>query len=157
MSRADLSRSACTLARAAEIVGDAWTQVILRELFLGARRFDDIQRATGASPHLLSQRLKRLEAEGVVARRAYSARPPRRDYRLTERGLDLWPVIVALKTWGDRWLGDGAPPPVSLTHIACGRPTAPRLTCSECGERLGARDCRADLSEAMLRERGAAR
>ncbi len=155
MSRSDLARVECTIARAVEIVGDAWTLMILREMFLGSRRFDDLQRYTGASPHLLSTRLKRLEAEEIVARRGYSDRPPRYEYRLTERGRDLWPVVVALKAWGDRWLDGPEEPPVSLVHTTCGRTTRPRMVCSECGEPMHARTSRATLSQAMVRERNA--
>ena len=130
MSRSDLSRVECSIARSVEIVGDAWTLMILREMFLGSRRFDDLQRYTGASPHLLSTRLKRLETEGVVTRRAYSDRPPRREYRLTGKGRELWPVVVALKTWGDKWLDRAQEIPVTLTHATCGRVTTPQMICS---------------------------
>lgn len=140
MSRADLTHDACTVARAAELLGDAWTLLVLRELFLGQRRFDAIQRQTGASPPLLSQRLKRLEAEGIVARRPYSVHPPRDEYRLTAKGRELWPVVVALKGWGDRWCAEdgAAPPPMRLRHAGCGAPTTPRMVCEACGEPMDA-------------------
>ena len=158
MSRADLTRDACTFARAAELLGDPWTLLALRELFLGTRRFDDFQRQTGASPHLLSQRLKRLEAEGIVARRRYSLRPPRDEYRLTAQGRDLWPVVVALKGWGDRRRPAeeaDAPPPMRLRHRGCGRPTEPCMTCSECGEPMAARDSIVEVSDAWAEARAA--
>ena len=143
----------CTVARAVEIVGDPWSQMILREMFLGTRRFDQFLRNTGASPHLLSQRLKRLEAENIVKRRVYSQRPVRHEYRLTERGRDLWPIIIALKTWGDRWLGTPDDPPITLTHTTCGHETRPYLVCSACGDPIKAVTSRATLSPEMARDR----
>jgi len=148
MSRSELSSSACTIARAVSAVGDEWTLMILREMFLGSRRFDDFLRQTGMSSHILSQRLKKLTAQGVVCRDAYSQRPLRHEYRLTEMGRDLWPVIVAMKQWGDRWLGDGVTP-VQIVHKDCGHVTHPRMTCSECGEVMGAQDAEAHLSRSL--------
>ncbi len=156
MSRSDLSQMTCSVARTVEIVGDSWTQMIFREMFLGSRRFDDLLRHTGASPHVLSQRLKRLEAEGIVVRRPYNDRPPRHEYKLTEKGRDLWPVVIALKSWGDRWLDGPAETPITLTHAKCGQTTQPQLVCSDCGEPIDALSCRASLSPDMLRERDAA-
>ena len=152
MSRADLASRTCTLARAIALVGDAWTLMILRELFLGNRRFDDFLRQSGMSSHLLAQRLKKLETEGVIQRRAYSERPPRYEYGLTEMGLELWPVIVAMKQWGDRWLGDGEPP-VELVHKGCGKVTRPHTACPECGDGMGAQDAEIRLSRTFEQER----
>lgn len=157
MSRADLSRDPCTVARAVELVGEPWTLMVLRELFLGTRRFDDFQRLTGASPHLLSRRLRRLEAEGVVTRRAYSQRPLRHEYRLTEKGRDLWPVIVALKAWGDRWAEPQGEPPMQLRHKGCGARMIPRMVCPECGEPMEARDSAVEVSDDWARARAAKR
>ena len=145
MSRADLSSSACTVARAVAAVGDEWTLLILREMFLGSRRFDDFLRQTGMSSHLLSGRLKKLVALGIVQRSVYSQRPLRHEYSLTGMGQDLWPIIVAMKQWGDRWLLDGVPP-VQIVHKGCESVTQPQMTCSECGEPMGARDARARLT-----------
>jgi DNA-binding HxlR family transcriptional regulator len=146
----------CTVARTVAIVGDSWTQMILREMFLGSRRFDDLQRYTGVSPHLLSQRLKRLEAAQIVRRYAYSDRPPRHEYQLTEKGRDLWPVILALKAWGDRWLTGVRESPIALTHVTCGQETRPYVVCSACGDPIEARTARAALSPKMARERAIA-
>ncbi|MDF1734757.1 MAG: helix-turn-helix domain-containing protein [Minwuia sp.] len=153
MSRADLSSSACTVARAVAAVGDEWTLLILREMFLGSRRFDDFLRQTGMSSHLLSQRLKKLVALGVVRRSVYSDRPLRHEYILTEMGKDLWPIIVAMKQWGDRWLLDGVPP-VQIVHKSCECVTHPQMTCSECGEPMQARDARARLTRGFSAVRG---
>jgi DNA-binding HxlR family transcriptional regulator len=156
MSRADLARTSCSAARTIELFGDGWTLMILRELFLGSRRFDDLQGQTGASPPILSQRLKRLEATGVLRREAYSDRPPRHEYRLTAMGRDLWPVVVAMKAWGDKWL-DGDATAVAIEHKGCGHTIVPRMTCPDCGEPLQAHDARTRLSPEFERERTANR
>lgn len=157
MSRSDLSRTTCTVARTIEIVGDTWTLMVLREMFLGSHRFDELQQLTGAAPLILSRRLKRLEAERIVERRLYSEHPPRHEYRLTRKGRDLWPLIIALKQWGDRWLDREGPPPVTLAHTSCGRKTHPRLACSACDHPIDAVTTRVHLSTKMARERDAAR
>lgn len=156
MGRAALSSQTCTIARATVLVGDEWTIMILREMFLGNRRFDEFLRQTGMSSHLLSQRLKKLEAEGIACRIAYSQHPPRYEYRLTEMGRELWPVVISLKQWGDRWLSDGRTP-VKLVHSACGAVTEPIMTCSECGEPIDAHETKARLSKAFAAERQSAR
>lgn len=151
MSRADLANTTCTVSRAVERVGDPWVLMILREVFLGSRRFDEFQRNTGASPHILSQRLKQMCGDGILEKRAYSAHPPRFEYHVTEKGRDLWPVIVMLKAWGDKWMGqEGA---VLLSHKGCGQEMAPLLICPECGDPLQARDVRARISDRLQAER----
>ena len=157
MSRSDLSRSTCSVARTIEIVGDTWALMILREMFLGSHRFDELQQFTGASPLILSRRLKRFEAEGIVERRLYSEHPPRHEYRLTRKGRDLWPLIIAFKQWGDRWLSAEGPTPVALRHTGCGQTTRPILVCSACGDPIDAITARPHLSAAMARERKALR
>ncbi len=152
MSRSNLSLQTCSIARAVSQMGDEWTFMILRELFLGTRRFDDFQRLTGMSSHLLSKRLRKLESHRVIRRNAYSDHPPRYEYRLTEKGRDLWPVIIALKQWGDKWLTEGAPP-VQIRHKKCGHLTNPGMTCSECGEAMSALDASAQLSQPFIIER----
>lgn len=156
MSRSDLSHTTCTVARTIEIVGDVWALMILREMFLGSRRFDQLQQLTGASSLIVSRRLKRFAAEGIVERRLYSEHPPRHEYRLTRKGRDLWPLMIALKEWGDRWLDRKGPRPVGLEHTRCGKKTRPRLVCSACGDPIDATTARAHLSAEMARERNAA-
>jgi len=156
MSRSDLPSQTCTIARAAAQVGDEWTLLIVREIFLGTRRFDDFLRLTGMSSHLLSQRLKKLQAQGLIRREPYSAHPLRHEYRLTEKGRDLWAVIIALKQWGDRWLS-AEDTPVQILHKTCGRVTRPQMTCPECGEPIDAHDAGAMLSQPFEQERQSAR
>ena len=142
----NISGSLCPAMASADILGDKWTLLLLREMFLGNRKFDEFLRHTGASAALLSQRLKKLEAEGVIRREAYSERPIRHDYRLTAMGRELWPAVIALKQWGDKWLGDG-PAPVEIVHKSCGHVTEPQMTCSDCGEPMAAHDAEPRLSE----------
>ena len=132
----------CPIAQSLSVVGDRWTLLILRDAFLGARRFDHLQTSLRCSPHVLSTRLAKLVRHGVLERRPYQRKPTRYEYRLTEKGLDLYPVIIGLRGWGDRWFGDGHDTPVRLFHKRCGHETTPALTCSACGERLDARAVR---------------
>lgn len=136
----------CSVARTLSIVGDRWTLLLLRDCFLGARRFDQFSESLGLSPHLLSIRLAKLVAADVLERRAYQQKPVRYEYRLTEKGRDLYPVIAGLVRWGDRWMADGEGPPVTLVHRDCGHATTPTLVCSECGDGIDPRNIRAELS-----------
>ena len=128
------------MARTLSVIGDRWTLLVLREAFMRTRRFDDFQRLTGAPRPILSDRLSGLVDDGVLERRPYGTHPGRFEYRLTEKGLDLYPVVVSLLTWGDRWMDDGDGPPVALRHRACEHLMHPALACPECGEWLGPRD-----------------
>jgi DNA-binding HxlR family transcriptional regulator len=140
MKWSDLSDQPCSIARSVAVIGDRWTLMILRDLFLGVRRFEDFERRLGISRSIIAERLKRLVDEGVLARHAYQERPVRHEYRLTEKGLALHPVIMAIVHWGDVHYADDAGPPLIHRHKACGCDFAPVLTCSECGEPVGARD-----------------
>ena len=122
---------ACSIARTLRVLGDRWSALVIRESFLGTRRFDEFQRRLGIAPNILSQRLGRLVEVGVLARRVYQERPRRHEYRLTTRGLDVYPVPLAMLTWGDRWLSGGKPRLV-LSHRSCGRRFTARLTCARC-------------------------
>jgi DNA-binding HxlR family transcriptional regulator len=132
----------CSVARTLELVGERWTLLILRDAFLGVTRFDEFQARLGISRNVLGQRLTRLVEAGVLAKVAYSEHPPRFDYRLTERGRDLWPVINAMRQWGDKHAApDG--PPLRLIHQQCGEISEAQLVCSACGEPIGPRDVKA--------------
>jgi DNA-binding HxlR family transcriptional regulator len=131
----------CSVARTLEIVGEKWALLALREVFLGNRRFDEMVRKTGAPRDTMTARLKTLVAAGVLERRPISEHPPRFEYRLTSAGLDLYPVIVSLMQWGDRYLTNGEAPPMVLSH-SCGHPLGAVTTCSSCGEPVVARDVR---------------
>ncbi|MFF4775443.1 winged helix-turn-helix transcriptional regulator [Microtetraspora fusca] len=123
----------CSIERTLAVVGEKWTFLVLREAFLGIRRFGDFQAATGAPRQVLSARLSRLVEEGMLRKAPYQepGQRQRDEYRLTSKGMDLYPILVALMHWGDRHLADPEGPPVSLTHRDCGAPVALRLTCDE--------------------------
>jgi len=92
----------CSVAQGLELIGEWWTLLIIRDTFMGVRRFDDFQRRLGISRNVLNQRLTRLVDEGILRKVPYQDRPVRYDYRLTEKGIDLWPVITAIRQWGDK-------------------------------------------------------
>ncbi len=127
------------MARALEVIGERWTLLILRDAFMGVRRFDDFQRNLGVARNVLHTRLGRLVDEGLLERRRYHERPERFEYRLTERGRELWPTLVALMKWGDRHFADDGPPQV-VVHRACGGEITERCTCERCGEPLTVAD-----------------
>ncbi|PRY04473.1 helix-turn-helix domain-containing protein [Paraburkholderia sp. BL25I1N1] len=117
MSWDAVCESVCPVARSLAIVGDRWTLLIMRELVLGVHRFDELQAQTGMSSHLLTTRLKRLEADGVIERRLYNERPPRHEYHQTQKGKELDPILMALRSWGQKWeLGEDSQPAVKLVH-----------------------------------------
>ncbi len=141
-NRLRFSNENCSIARTLAILGEKWTFLVLREAFLGVRRFADFQEATGAPRQVLSARLARLVEEGLLRRTPYQEPGQRRryEYRLTEKGVDLYPIMVALMHWGDRHLADQAGPPVVLTHRGCGAPVRQYLRCDEGHEVGGARE-----------------
>ncbi len=132
----------CSIAQCLEVVGEWWTMLIIRDVFLGFTRFEDMCERLGISRSVLNQRLNHLVEAGVLTRVAYSDHPPRYDYRLTDKGRDLWPVLTTMRQWGDKWAApDG--PSVEIVHKGCDHVATAELVCSECGERVGARDFRA--------------
>ena len=133
----------CSIAGTLELIGERWTLLVLRDAFLGVRRFDDFQRDLGVARNVLAARLGRLVDEGVLERVAYQERPERFEYRLTEKGLDLWPVLATLMQWGDKHVMGGRAP-VVLRHRGCGGEVTERLRCAKCGAELSARDVRAE-------------
>lgn len=128
----------CSLARTMEVVGDWWSPLILRDLYLGVRRFDDLAEDLGISRNLLTARLKALVESDIVAREPYQDRPVRYEYALTEAGKELVPVLLALTAWGDRWVAPQEGPPIQVRHTACGKVSTPTVCCSECGDPITA-------------------
>lgn len=133
MSRAQFGQMHCSMARALDIIGDTWTPLILRDVYLGLNRFDDLVIDLGISRNLLTTRLDHLVDAQVVERRPYQVRLPRYEYRLTEAGRDLMPVLMALTAWGDRWVGPEPGPPILFEH-SCGQVVTPTVTCPACHE-----------------------
>lgn len=130
----------CSVARSLAILGDRWTLLIIRNAFLRVRRFADIQQQLGMPKHVLSVRLKRLVEDGVLEKVAYQQAPPRYEYKLTDKGRDLYPLILTLTAWGDKWLDGGKGSPILYRHKQCGSIFTPVLACSACGEQISARD-----------------
>lgn len=151
----EIANSVCPIARSLAVLGDRWTMLLIREFFLGTRRFDALQAQTGMSSHLLASRLKRLERAGIIERRQYQARPPRYEYRLTPKGLDLHGVVLALRAWGMRWSGldpDGEPA-VALIHKTCGSAISDLTFHHDCGQVLLPQDIQTTFGDAFRAER----
>jgi DNA-binding HxlR family transcriptional regulator len=136
----DYKDQQCSIAGALEVVGERWSLLIVREVLLGVRRFDQLQSDLGVARNVLQTRLTRLVEQGVLEKRLYQDHPKRYEYMLTEKGLDLWPTIVALLQWGDRYAAPAAGPPVLLEHRGCGGAVDGHRICTACGARLSARD-----------------
>ncbi|WP_067502777.1 helix-turn-helix domain-containing protein [Actinoplanes sp. TFC3] len=122
----------CTIGRAMEILGEKWTILVLRETFSGVRRFDDMREHTGIPRQVLTNRLATLVGQGLLRREPYQEPGSRirHEYRLTQKGLDLYPMLVAIKEWGDRYLADPAGPPLSMVHRDCGHEMQAELHCA---------------------------
>jgi DNA-binding HxlR family transcriptional regulator len=149
-------RTLCPVARAETIVGDRWTVLILRELFMRMHRFEEIQAQTGATPQMIAARLKKLEAEGLVKRHVYNKRPLRHEYHLTEKGEACYPVILALRAWGETWCKsprEGRA--LNYTHRDCGKPAGLGPVCESCGKALHREDLIAEQAAKYRREREA--
>lgn len=129
----------CSIARSLEVVGDRWTLLLIRDAFEGIRRFDDFQASLGVARNVLTDRLGRLCDEGIMRRHRYQERPDRYEYRLTRKGVGLWPAMMSLLLWGDLHYADGGPPLI-VAHKGCGGSLTPALTCSGCGAPLGPTD-----------------
>jgi DNA-binding HxlR family transcriptional regulator len=136
----EIGGTPCSVARSLSLIGDRWTMLVIRNAFFGTRRFDDFQSTLGVTRHVLAERLARLVEAGVLRKVAYQERPARHEYRLTEMGRDLYPVVVSLAAWGDKWLDEGRGAPIEYVHKGCGKKTKPVLVCSECREPIAARD-----------------
>jgi DNA-binding HxlR family transcriptional regulator len=143
MRKASFADMHCSIAQSLEVVGEWWTLLILRDAFLGVRRFEDFVERLGISRNVLTIRLDSLVAAGILERRPYDEGRGRYDYLLTDKGRALWPVMTALRQWGDEWIyGDGNEP-LLIEHRSCGRITTGQMTCSACGEALDVRSVRA--------------
>lgn len=136
MLRNDYDTQICSIARALEIVGERWTLLIVRDVFLGLRRFDEIQADLGIARNVLQTRLERLVDHEILEKRPYQERPLRHEYRLTQKGLDLWPTIVSLMHWGDRYAPAAGGRPTVITHRDCGGELDDRRICARCGAQV---------------------
>jgi DNA-binding HxlR family transcriptional regulator len=135
VERKSFAEMHCSLAQCLEVVGEWWSLLIVRDAFLGIKRFDQFQERLHISRNILNQRLTSMVDHGVFEKVQYSERPPRYEYRLTPKGRDLWPVLTAMRQWGDRYAApDG--PPLLMAHEGCGEVAEAVITCSRCGEPL---------------------
>lgn len=130
----------CSIARTLDVAGEPWSPLIIRDVWVGICRFDDIQRDLGISRKVLADRLSSLVGNGMLERRAYSERPVRHEYVLTDKGYEFCDVLLAISAWGDRWTAGTSGPPVLIRHHACGRHTHAEVRCAECGEPLHANE-----------------
>ena len=133
MHRTRFGDMPCSIARTLDVIGEPWSPLILRDVWVGIRRFDQLQRDLGVSTKVLAERLKWLVGNGVLEPQAYSERPLRHEYVLTEKGAELCTVLMALTAWGDRWTVGPEGPPTLLRHRACGKVTRAEVRCAECG------------------------
>jgi DNA-binding HxlR family transcriptional regulator len=140
MQRTDFGEMACSIARTLDVIGEPWSPLVLRNVYVGITRFDQLQQTLGISRKVLAERLKWLVQRGVLERREYSARPPRHEYALTPMGTELCDLLLVMVRWGDRWLAGEAGPPVLYRHHACGQISHVELTCSVCGQQMHATD-----------------
>lgn len=139
MKRTSFEHWQCSIAQAVEIIGDWWSLLILRDVFWGVHRFDALLADLGIARNVLSDRLRALIAHGVLEKIPYQDAPVRHEYRLTEKGRALWPVLLTMAQWGEAWtLGDTTP--VAFTHTTCGHEFTAKLSCDQCGDVLTGRD-----------------
>ncbi|MEN2978190.1 helix-turn-helix domain-containing protein [Tistrella bauzanensis] len=136
----ELEEEQCSIARTLSVIGDRWTLLILRECFMRVRRFEYFQSRLGITRHVLADRLRKLVEAGVLVRVPYQDRPVREEYRLTQKGLDLYPVLMSILKWGDTWRSDSDGVPVLHRHLPCGHVFQPVMACSECGEPVNPRE-----------------
>jgi DNA-binding HxlR family transcriptional regulator len=149
MLRRDYAGQNCSIAATLELIGERWTLLIVRDAFLGIRRFDDFQARLGIARNVLQARLERLVDQELLTRVEYRQRPRRFEYRLTSKGVDLWPVLVALMKWGDKHASRGRPP-VVLRHVDCGGEVDDRRICTACGKHLEANESMPELGPGAL-------
>jgi DNA-binding HxlR family transcriptional regulator len=145
MKRTSFAKWPCSIARTVDLLGDWWTPLVLRETLYGVTRFEEMQRSLGIGRNVLTERLRRLVAEDVLEKRKYQDHPPRFEYRLTAKGRDLFPLLAAMVSFGDRWLDQGRGAPVVMRHGTCGKTTRAEVVCAECREPLELRSVRAEL------------
>lgn len=139
MQRTNFGEMACSIARTLDVIGESWSPLVLRDVWVGLSRFDQLQADLGISRKVLTERLNHLVDEGVLERRPYDSRP-RYEYVLTEKGTEIVDLLMVMTGWGDRWRAGEAGPPVLYRHHACGQISHVDLRCAHCGEPMHAGD-----------------
>jgi DNA-binding HxlR family transcriptional regulator len=130
----DVDSQVCSIARTMVIIGDRWTILIIRELFMGVTKFSSLQKSLDINKNRLSERLSRLVDEGIVEKQVYDDAHNRYEYILTPEGVDLYPVLMSIVRWGDKWRADEDGIPMEFIHTGCGQKADPVYCCSDCGE-----------------------
>lgn len=150
----EYTRDHCSLAKAMEVIGERWCLLVLREAFFGVRRFADFQATIGIAKNMLSDRLTKLVAHGLLTKEPYrdDGQRERFEYRLTDQGRELFPVIVALVRWGDRWLAGPQGPPLEIHHRGCGSPLHVEVRCAAGHGDLSLRDADPRPTKAAVRK-----
>ncbi|MDQ6811187.1 MAG: helix-turn-helix transcriptional regulator, partial [Actinomycetota bacterium] len=143
MKRTALSHHPCSIARTLDVAGEWWAPLIVRDVAYGVRRFRAIQEDLGISANVLADRLQTLVAQGILETVVYQQRPRRHEYRLTEKGADLIPALLALMQWGDRWMWPQARGPVRVTHEQCAHEVRVQVHCPQCARALAPGELRA--------------
>ena len=143
MTRTDTSDWPCPIARSADVLGDGWNLLVLRQACLGVRRFEDFQRTLGIGRNILTVRLNRLVDEALLTRVEYQQRPVRHEYRLTDKGREVYPILAAMAAWGDRWLTGPEGTPLVLHHEVCDHDMHAVVVCSHCAQPVDVREIRA--------------
>ncbi len=142
----------CSAARALELVGERWSLLIIRDaLFAGHSRFGDFQRSLGVAPNILTARLDSFVAAGLMERRRYSEHPEHYEYKLTAKGRDLAPVIVALTAWGDQYAAPNGPP-IIYEHASCGNEIYQQTRCATCDAQVPNADITVRIGPGMAPE-----
>jgi DNA-binding HxlR family transcriptional regulator len=143
VKRTETSDWPCTVARSADVLGDHWNLLLIRQACLGTRRFDGFHTELGIGRNILTQRLARLVHEGLFTKTPYRETPPRYEYRLTDKGRDVYPILAAMAAWGERWLTGPEGTPLVLHHTSCDHDMHAVVVCSECDEPIDVREVRA--------------
>jgi DNA-binding HxlR family transcriptional regulator len=143
VKRTSTSGWPCTVARSVDVLGDHWNLLLIRQACLGMRRFDDFQTALGIGRNILTQRLARLVDEGIFTKVPYQESPARFEYRLTDKGREVYPILAAMAAWGERWLTGPEGTPLVLHHTSCDHDMQAVVVCSECAEPIDVRKVRA--------------
>jgi DNA-binding HxlR family transcriptional regulator len=153
----ELAEENCSLARTLAVIGDRWTLLILRDAFLRVRRFEDFEESLKIARRVLSERLALLVGHAILKKVPYQERPTRYEYRLTDKGLELYPALVSLVHWGDKHYATEDGPPVIHRHLKCGHDFRSVMTCSQCRKPVVARDvvARASIPASRSRSRKA--
>ncbi len=150
MRWSEIDSQVCSIARTMTLFGDKWTLLIIRQAFRRVRRFSDFQRTLGITRHRLSDRLNKLVEAGIMSKHLYDENRQHYEYHLTEKGMDLFPVLMTLVQWGDKWLCDGDGPPIVFRHHQCGHIAEPTYACNHCAHDLKAQDMTPELGPGVL-------